>query len=62
MKELNELKKQAELLENKAWIYFNELGDENAYNRVKNELDKVNSAIIDLMTFEQEKQRKEAIV
>jgi hypothetical protein len=62
MSNLELLKMQAELLENRALMYFNELGDEVAYNRIKKELDEVNARILDLMVDEQESNRKQAII
>lgn len=54
MTHLEKLKNEAQILEHKALIYFNELGDLQAYKRVKNELDKVNESILNLMIKEQE--------
>ena len=62
MKNLETLKKQAELLENKALMYFNELGDADAYNRVQNELKSINARILDIMTEEQENSVKRATI
>jgi hypothetical protein len=62
MKNLETLKAQAELLENKALMYFNELGDADAYNRIQNELKSVNARILDLMVEEQENSVKRATI
>ena len=59
---LETLKKQAEMLENKALMYFNELGDVEAYNLIQNELKSVNARILDLMTYEQENSVKSALI
>jgi hypothetical protein len=62
MKTLETLKKQAEMLENKALMYYNELGDENAYNLIQIELKSVNAHILDLMVQEQENSVKQATI
>jgi hypothetical protein len=62
MKTLETLKKQAEMLENKALMYFNELGDVEAYNLIQNELKSVNARILDLMVEEQENSVKRATI
>jgi hypothetical protein len=62
MKTLETLKAQAEMLQNKALMYYNEMGDEDAYNRIQIELKSVNARILDLMTEEQENSVKQAII
>lgn len=62
MKTLETLKAQAEMIENKALIYFNELGDLEAYNRLQNELKTINERILDLMMQEQESSVNSAII
>ena len=62
MKTLETLKAQAEMIENKALMYFNELGDLEAYNRLQNELKSINERILDLMVQEQENSVNSAII
>ena len=62
MKTLETLKKQAEMIENKALMYFNEMGDVEAYDRLQNELKVINARILDLMTQEQENSVKSATI
>jgi hypothetical protein len=62
MKTLETLKTEAEMIENKAIMYFNELGDVDAYNRLQIELKSVNARILDLMTEEQENSVKRATI
>jgi len=62
MKSLETLKALSELLENKALVYFNELGDLEAYNRIQIELKSVNSCILELMVQEQEERIKRALI
>jgi hypothetical protein len=50
------------MLENKALMYYNEMGDENAYNLIQNELKSVNARILDLMVQEQENSVKRATI
>ena len=62
MKTLETLKKQAEMIENKSLMYFNELGDLEAYNTLQIELKSINARILDLMTQEQENSVKRATI
>ena len=62
MKTLETLKKQAEMIENKSLVYFNELGDLEAYNTLQIELKSINARILDLMTEEQENSVKRATI
>lgn len=62
MKTLETLKKQAEMIESKSLVYFNELGDLEAYNTLQNELKSINARILDLMTQEQENSVKRATI
>ncbi len=62
MKSLETLKALSELLENKALVYFNELGDLEAYNTLQIELKSINERILDLMTQEQENSVKRATI
>jgi hypothetical protein len=62
MKTLETLKKQAELIESKSLVYFNELGDVDAYNALQIELKSVNARILDLMVQEQENSVKRATI
>lgn len=62
MKSLETLKALSELLENKALVYFNELGDIEAYNRIQIELKSVNACILELMVQEQEERIKQALI
>lgn len=62
MKNLETLKALSELLENKALMYFNEMGDEDAYNRIQIELKSVNACILELMVQEQEERIKQALI
>jgi hypothetical protein len=62
MKTLETLKAQAEMIENKALMYFNELGDLEAYNTLQIELKSINARILDLMTEEQENSVKRATI
>lgn len=62
MKTLETLKAQAEMIENKALMYFNELGDVEAYNRLQNELKSINERILDLMVAEQESRLNQATI
>jgi hypothetical protein len=62
MKTLETLKKQAEMIENKALMYFNEMGDVESYDRLQNELKIINARILDLMTQEQENSVKTATI
>jgi hypothetical protein len=62
MKSLETLKKQAEMIENKALMYFNELGDLEAYNTLQIELKSINELILDLMIEEQENNVKQALI
>ncbi len=59
---LETLKALSELLENKALVYFNELGDLEAYNRIQIELKSVNACILELMVQEQEERIKRALI
>lgn len=56
MNDLENLKSQADLIEAKAMCYYNDLGDEEAYKRLKAQLDDINAKILDLMVYEQEKE------
>lgn len=62
MRTLETLKAQAEMLQTKALMYYNEMGDEDAYNRIQNELKSVNARILDLMVQEQENSVKQATI
>lgn len=62
MKTLETLKAQAEMIHNKSLMYYNEMGDLEAYNRLQNELKSINERILDLMVQEQQFQRFEAIL
>lgn len=62
MKDLETLKKQAEMVELKLFIYTNELGDQEAVKRLENELKTLNDQILKLMVWEQEMQRFEAFL
>ena len=62
MKNLETLKALSELLENKALVYFNELGDLEAYNSIQIELKSVNACILELMVQEQENSVKRATI
>jgi hypothetical protein len=59
---IERLKAEIEVLEEKAMIYYNELGDKEAYERVMNAIRPLNALILDLMVKEQEKQRKQALI
>jgi hypothetical protein len=62
MKTLETLKAQAEMLQNKALMYYNEMGDENAYNTLQIEIKSINARILDLMVQEQENSVKRATI
>lgn len=62
MNELETLKKRADELQAKSMIYFNELGDAVAYERLQNELKTINERILDLMTVEQAEWAKKAVI
>ena len=62
MKNLETLKAQAEMIQNKALMYYNEMGDLEAYNRLQIELKSINARILDLMTEEQENSVKRATI
>ncbi len=62
MKNLETLKKQAEMIENKSLMYFNEMGDLEAYNTLQIELKTINARILDLMVQEQEERVKRATI
>ena len=59
---LETLKAQAEMIQNKALMYYNEMGDLEAYNRLQDELKTINERILDLMVLEQKLERFEAIL
>jgi hypothetical protein len=62
MNELETLKKQIETLEHKALVYFNELGDKEAYEALKTRINELNAKVLDLMVGEQENERKAALI
>jgi hypothetical protein len=62
MLELEFLKRQIETLENKALVYFNELGDKERYEALVKQINELNAKVLDLMTAEQENERKAALI
>lgn len=60
MKELENLKKQVEELELKAFIYQNELYDAIRVTMLDAQIKALNMQILELMTLEQENQRATA--
>lgn len=62
MKEIETLKKEIETLESKALVYYNELGDKEAYETLVKRIKKLNAKVLDLMVLQQQNERLEAFI